>query len=154
MTTTPPPPPEFKAIFGRANGQLLTEQTAQDAVDGLADIARDIISAAGGAGVSIIDTLGTRLSVGATDPHVLAADDLQYGLGEGPCMSAWSTGISVYIKDTHPDDRFPAWKGAAAGIGIRSCLSVPLLAKPVSLSAMKVYADTVNASPTRTGDCS
>jgi hypothetical protein len=94
-------------IFGRSNGYLLTEQTAHDVVNGLAEIARDIITAAEGAGVSIIDQDGTRVSVGATDPDVLEADNLQYEFGQGPCMRAWSTGEPVYIADTRIDDRLP-----------------------------------------------
>ena len=61
-------------IFGRTKGYLLTEQTAHDAVDGLAEIACDITGAAQGAGVSLIDSGGKRVSVGATDPGVLGAD--------------------------------------------------------------------------------
>ncbi len=138
-------PPELLAVFGRTNGYLLTEQTAHDAVDGLAEIARDIIGAAEGAGVSIIDTDGTRMSVGATNPRVLEADNLQYEFGEGPCITAWSLGESVYIADTRTDDRFPRWASAVEPHGIRSCLSVPLLNTPAGLGAMKVYADTVDA---------
>ncbi|MEG9249987.1 GAF and ANTAR domain-containing protein [Arthrobacter sp. Soc17.1.1.1] len=138
-------PPELLAVFGRTNGYLLTEQTAHDAVDSLAEIARDIIDAATGAGVSIIDTDGTRVSVGATNPDVLEADNLQYEYGQGPCMSAWSTGQPVYIADTTTDDRFTDWTSAVTELGIRSCLSVPLLNKPAGLGAMKVYSDTIDA---------
>ncbi|MHA7283894.1 GAF and ANTAR domain-containing protein [Arthrobacter sp. TMS2-4] len=133
------------AIFGRTNGYLLTEQTAHDAVDGLAEIARDIIGAAEGAGVSLMDTDGRRMSVGATDPRVLEADDQQYELGQGPCMSAWVSGESVYITDTHTDQRWQRWTTAVAPLGVRSCLSVPLLDKPTGLGAMKVYSNTADA---------
>ncbi|MDQ0734719.1 GAF and ANTAR domain-containing protein [Arthrobacter agilis] len=152
MNTTPSssspdsaPPRELLAIFGRSNGYLLTEQTAHDAVNGLAEIARDIIGAATGAGVSIIDQDGTRISVGATNPDVLEADNLQYEFGQGPCMRAWSTGEPTYIPDTHTDDRFQEWTSAVTKLGIRSCLSVPLLNKPAGLGAMKVYSNTVDA---------
>ncbi|MDQ0734747.1 GAF domain-containing protein [Arthrobacter agilis] len=153
MNTTPQPssssaspfPPELLAIFGRTNGYLLTEQTAHAAVDGLAGIARDIIGPAQGAGVSLIDTDGTRVSVGATDSRVLEADDLQYELGQGPCMSAWSAGKPVYIADTHTDQRFTEWTSAVIPLGVRSCLSVPLLDKPAGLGAMKIYSNTTDA---------
>lgn len=142
---TPPPSPELLTIFGRTNGYLLTEQTAHDAVDGLAGIARDIIRTAQGAGVSIMDRAGHRTSVGATDRGVLESDDLQYGLGEGPCISAWATGTPMYIADTHTDDRWQTWASAAASTGVRSCLSVPLFDRPAALGAMKVYSNTPDA---------
>ncbi|BBE21304.1 transcriptional regulator [Arthrobacter sp. MN05-02] len=139
------PPSELLTVFGRTAGYLLTEQTAHEAVDGLAEIARDIIGAATGAGVSIIDTHGTRVSVGATDGRVLEADDLQYEHGEGPCLTAWSLGEPVIITDTRTDPRFPRWTPTVSSLGVRSCLSVPLLGSPANLGAMKVYSDTVNA---------
>ncbi|MBG6226619.1 GAF domain-containing protein [Arthrobacter sp. CAN_A2] len=111
----------------------------------MAEIARDIIGAAEGAGVSLFNADGTRLSVGATDPRVLEADDQQYELGQGPCMSAWLVGGPVYIADTHTDQRWQKWTNVAAPLGVRSCLSVPLLDKPAGLGAMKVYSNTVDA---------
>ncbi|MUK03203.1 GAF domain-containing protein [Vibrio cholerae] len=145
MTTTPPPSSELFTIFGRTNGYLLTEETAHDAVDGLATVARDIISSAQGAGVSLMSPDGKRLSVGATDGHVLEADNLQYEFGEGPCIAAWSTGAPVVIADTHADERWPQWTAAAAASGIRSCLSVPLMHNQAGLGAMKVYSDQADA---------
>lgn len=142
---SPHPSFELHTIFGRTNGHLLTKETAHSAVDDLADVAADIISAAYGAGVSLINSEGQRLSVGATSDGVLAADDLQYELGEGPCLSAWSTGVPVYITDTHTEKRWQSWTTAAAHAGIRSCLSVPLLKKPAALGAMKVYSDSPDA---------
>ncbi|MHA7279865.1 GAF domain-containing protein [Arthrobacter sp. MDT2-2] len=123
----------------------MTEQTAHGAIGGLAEVAADVIVAAYGAGVSLIDENGQRLSVGATSNGVLEADHLQYTFGQGPCLTAWASGTPVYIADTHIDDRWEKWMTAAAKNGIRSCLSVPLLKKPVALGAMKVYSDSPDA---------
>ncbi|RJT81062.1 hypothetical protein D6T63_07755 [Arthrobacter cheniae] len=71
---------ELGVIIGRTRGFLLTEQTAQEAVNALAEVARDVITGAEGAGVSLIRD-GDRTSVGATDAKVLEADNLQYTLG-------------------------------------------------------------------------
>lgn len=145
MNTTPQISSELLTIFGRTKGYLLIEETAYDAVDGLAEVARDIIGAAYGAGVSLLAHDGKRLSVGATDAKVQYADDLQYEFGEGPCIAAWSTGAPVHIVDTHLDGRWPQWAAAAASSGIRSCLSVPLMGKRTALGAMKVYSDQADA---------
>jgi GAF domain-containing protein len=141
----PSPSLELFTLFGRTNGYLLTEQTAHDAVNALSGVARDIIGAAEGAGVSIIDSSGHRTSVGATDDIVLDADQLQYDLGEGPCLSAWATGTPTYIADTRTDDRWEQWNTAAAEQGVRSCLSVPILKAPAALGAMKVYSAVPDA---------
>ncbi|WP_422391867.1 GAF and ANTAR domain-containing protein [Arthrobacter sp. N1] len=144
MTT--PSSDELKTIFGRTKGYLLTEQTAHDAVDGLAEVARDVVGPATGAGVSVISVDGQRQSIGATDARVLEADTLQYELGEGPCLTAWASGEPAHIPDTEEDQRWPQWSAAVADRGVRSCLSVPLLhADSGRVGALKVYANTPRA---------
>ncbi|MHA7240412.1 GAF and ANTAR domain-containing protein [Arthrobacter sp. TMS1-12-1] len=142
---TPPSSSDPSPIFGHIRGRLLTEQTAHDAVDGLAEAAVGIIRSAEGAGVSLIDTAGRRVSVGATSNAVLDADALQYEFGEGPCLSAWATGAPIYVADTRADDRWARWMTAAARNGIRSCLSVPLVKQEAALGAMKVYSASPDA---------
>ncbi|MEC5201088.1 GAF domain-containing protein [Arthrobacter sp. PL16] len=141
-------PNEIAPIIGRAKGLLLTEQTAQQAVSALAAAAKDAIPHALGAGVSLIE--GHRpTSVGATDNLVLRADNLQYELGNGPCLSAWSDGEATYVHDTETDQRWRSWSALAAKTGIRSCYSVPLQAgphvEPQGMGAMKIYAGTPGA---------
>ncbi|RJT75095.1 ANTAR domain-containing protein [Arthrobacter cheniae] len=138
---------ELGVIIGRTKGFLLTEQTVQDAVDALAEVARDVIIHADGAGVSLIRD-GDRTSVGATDAKVLEADNLQYTLGEGPCLSSWATNQSHIIADTETDTRWKRWAATAATAGVRSCLSVPLIRGMDTIGAMKVYAGTPDAFTT------
>jgi GAF domain-containing protein len=137
-------PSEIGPIIGRAQGLLLTEQTAQQAVSALATAAKEAIPHAIGAGVSLIKD-NQRTSVGATDRFVLQADDLQYDLGSGPCLSAWSEGRATYIEDTETDQRWHRWSAAAARTGVRSCFSVPLERGPHGIGAMKIYAAAPDA---------
>ncbi|MEC5200303.1 transcriptional regulator with GAF, ATPase, and Fis domain [Arthrobacter sp. PL16] len=131
---------ELAVVFGRVRGLLLTEETVQHAVDLLAEAARDLIPGAIGAGVSLIHH-GQRTSTGATDALVRRADELQYELSEGPCLSAWSTSTPVRTDDTTAlDQRWPRWAAAAAGMSVRSCQSVPLIQGDTTIGAMKVYA--------------
>jgi GAF domain-containing protein len=135
---------EIGVIIGRTKGYLLSDRTAQDAVDALAEVARDVIVQADGAGVSLILN-GDRTSVGATDAKVLEADNLQYTLGEGPCLSAWAESRPILISDTMTEVRWKEWAGAAAEAGVRSCLSVPLIRGSDSIGAMKVYSGSPDA---------
>lgn len=133
------PSTELGATLGRIRGLVLTQETAQHAVDLLAQAAHETIPKAAGAGVSLIHE-SRRISVGATDMLVSTADDLQYSLGEGPCLTAWSARTAVTVEDTTSDPRFPRWSGAAAEAGVRSCISVPLLRGRDSIGAMKAYS--------------
>jgi putative methionine-R-sulfoxide reductase with GAF domain len=135
---------ELGVIIGRTKGLLLTEQTAQQAVDDLAEVARSVIDRAEGAGVSLIMG-GDRISVGSTDSYVLTADRLQYELSEGPCLTAWATGEAQLIDDTTTDERWRRWNSAAAETGVRSCVTVPLIRGRESIGALKAYSRTPGA---------
>ncbi|MFI7581021.1 GAF domain-containing protein [Kocuria kalidii] len=143
-------PPESSAtesttVIARIQNMLLSQEHAAVAVHQLAQVVRDLIPAAAGAGVPLLDAQGTRTSTGATDRLVEAADALQYDLGNGPCLSAWATATPQRINDTTDDDRWPEWSTAAAASGIRSMLSVPLVFQDRCLGAMKVYATVDDA---------
>ncbi|MEX5258482.1 GAF and ANTAR domain-containing protein [Kocuria arenosa] len=136
---------ELTAVLARLQNMFLSQEHAAAAVHQLAQVARDLIPTAAGAGVSLFDEQGTRTSTGSTDDLVVAADALQYELGKGPCLSAWATGSLQRVNDTTDDDRWPQWCAAAAASGIRSMLSVPMVFQDRCLGAMKVYATVDDA---------
>ncbi|HSK33400.1 MAG TPA: GAF and ANTAR domain-containing protein [Propionicimonas sp.] len=136
---------ELTTVFARLQNMFLSQEHATAAVHRLAQVARDLIPSAAGAGVSLIDDQCTRTSAGATDDLVEAADALQYDLGDGPCLYAWATATPQRIQDTTDDDRWPEWSAAAARSGIRSMLSVPMVFQDRCLGAMKVYATVDDA---------
>lgn len=135
-----PSPGELTTAFAHLHGMLLSEQDATTAVHQLARAAHQMIPAAAGAGVSLFDEDGTRITTAATDAVVAAADALQYDLGRGPCLSAWATGETQRVDDTTTDSRWASWETAAADAGIRSVLSAPLIHRGRTLGALKVYA--------------
>jgi GAF domain-containing protein len=137
---------ELSAVFARAHGLLLTEETVQHLLGLVTALAHDTLGPSTvGAGVSVLDTAGRRTSSAATGELVAAADSLQYELGEGPCMAAWAGRTMVRLDDTASDERWPRWAAAAAGLGLRSALSAPLVAGDRAFGAIKVYADEPNA---------
>lgn len=136
---------ELTTVFAQLHGMLLSQDDATAAVSRLAQAAHQMIPAAAGAGVSLLDTAGTRISTAVTDPVVEAADAAQYELGAGPCLSAWATGTPQRIEDTTTETRWAGWEAAAAAAGIRSALSTPLVYRGQALGALKVYAATPGA---------
>jgi GAF domain-containing protein len=131
---------ELTAAFARLQGLLLDEPTAIGAVTRLAEVARDLIPLAVGAGVTLIDSSGQPTSTAATDPLVEAVDRMQYELGEGPCLRAWDKVSVQRVADTCTEARWPQWAAAAAATGVRSVLSVPLVYRGRELGAVKIYA--------------
>jgi GAF domain-containing protein len=143
--TTEPSATELTTTFARIHGMLLSREASTHAVHQLAQVARDLIGSAAGAGVSLLETDGQKMTTAATDRLVEAADALQYEIGEGPCLSAWATATVQRIDDTAVDTHWPVWSAAAARLGVRSMLSTPLVVRGDTLGALKVYATTPGA---------
>jgi GAF domain-containing protein len=147
MSGTPPTPSvtipltdELAAVFARMSGLLLSEETVNSALGLLSSLAQETVPGSCGAGVSIIDERH-RTSSGSTDMRVMQADDLQYELDEGPCLTAAANRQLIRVDDLTTDRRWPRWAEAAAGLGLRAAVSAPMVAADRSLGAIKVYAE-------------
>ncbi|MFF2319028.1 GAF domain-containing protein [Arthrobacter sp. NPDC058097] len=143
---------ELPEIFAWVSGLLLTEPVVDRAVASLARAAHESLSGSVGAGGTLIDGQGRPTSTASTNSLVQEADKLQYDLGEGPCLTAWASARPVLVDDVRGDHRWPAWSKASAGVGMLSCISVPLLVpdlrrhdRPEAIGALKVYADRPGA---------
>ena len=139
MDTDMPLADELAAVFARASGMLLTEETVANALSLITQAAVLAVDDASGAGVSLMDPDGQRASAASTSSLVEQADALQYQLGQGPCLSAWASGRPVDVEDVRTDPRWPQWGSLAADLGLRSCLSVPLLSGDLAFGAIKIY---------------
>lgn len=141
---------ELAEIVGRIRGLLLTAETAERAVQLLAETVEDAVPEATGAGVTLIRD-GHPTSTGYTDPVVARVDALQYEVGQGPCLTAWAAATVVRIDDTRSEPRWQRWCAAAARVPVLSVISAPLLLDGQSLGALKVYAARANAFHEDTG---
>jgi GAF domain-containing protein len=149
MDTELPLADELAAVFARLSNVLLNEETVAHALKLITEAAVLAADGAAGAGVSLIDSNGRRSSEASTGTIVLEADSFQYDLGQGPCLSAWASGHPVDIADVRTDLRWPEWGQAADELGLRSCISVPLLAGELAFGAIKVYWAKPNAATHR-----
>jgi GAF domain-containing protein len=141
---------ELAQLAARMSPLLLSAETVTAAVQTLTSLAREAIPEAKGAGASLLDDKGTRTSTGATSAVVVAADDAQYRLDEGPCLSAWAERRVVRVDDVRTDTRWPRWADAVRPLEVRSVVSAPLVAQGLALGAVKVYTDMPGAFDERT----
>jgi GAF domain-containing protein len=149
MDTELPLADELAAVFARFSNVLLTEETVSNALSLITEAAVLAVDDAAGAGVSLMDSHGGRSSAASTSSIVAQADALQYDLGQGPCLSAWASGHPVDIADVRTDLRWPEWGAAADELGLRSCVSVPLLSGNLAFGAIKIYWAKPNAATHR-----
>jgi hypothetical protein len=99
-----------------------------------------------GAGISMVTTSGNRGVVCATDDVAAHIEDLQFTLGEGPCVDAVHSGAPVLIDDLDkPGDiiveRWPAFMRAATNTGVKALFAFPLRIGAISVGAIDLYRD-------------
>jgi GAF domain-containing protein len=70
----------------------------------------------------------------------LAADELQYAKGYGPCMDAGRGGVVLRIDEVRTEQRWPDYVAHAQEVGVRSSLSVPLPYQGSSIGALNIYS--------------
>ena len=78
-------------------------------------------------------------TVAASDDRIEKADQLQYELGEGPCLDAiWTDGVFL-IPDLTAEGRWPDWAARTTELGIGASLSVHLFTDS-TLGSLNLYS--------------
>ena len=95
-----------------------------------------------GAGIMLMSGDVPRGSVCSTDEVSALIEDLQYALGEGPCVDAYNQDRPVIEPDlaSPREDRWPAFAGAALEAGARAVFGFPLQVGAVRLGALNLYS--------------
>jgi GAF domain-containing protein len=130
---------ELAAVSARMSGLLLSRETVHSALSLVTSLAGEALPGTAGAGVTLLDEHGRRMTAAATDPVVAHLDGLQYELGEGPCLSAWEHRRVIRVDDIATEERWQRWTSAARRSAMRAALSAPLVAGGDALGAIKVY---------------
>ncbi|MCU1369036.1 MAG: hypothetical protein JWO77_230 [Ilumatobacteraceae bacterium] len=119
---------------------LVSEDTIADALTVVHQVVTETVPAATHAGLTTGDQHGNAVTPIFTDPDVPDMDQAQYESDRGPCLDAWRTAQVVRLGDlSEATERYPEFVEAAAAHGIRSTLSVPLVANEKSLGALNLY---------------
>lgn len=92
------------------------------------------------AGITVRDRHGSYHSLAVTDPVVERADQLQYELGEGPCVLALDEQREIVTEDLSSDPRWPRWGSRAAELGLSSVLAVNLTDDGKRMGVLNLYS--------------
>jgi GAF domain-containing protein len=115
----------------------------EDLLTQVATYAVQAIPGADGAGLTLLEQDRADTIV-ATAPFVTEVDDIQYGMGQGPCISAAREGQTVLSGSLGGDSRWPRFGGSVARLGVHSVVSLPLITPDGVVGAMNVYAHGKN----------
>ena len=96
-----------------------------------------------GAGVMLMSGDVPRGSVCTTDEVSASIEQLQYTLGEGPCVDAYNLSQPVLEPDLVEPmvTRWQAFSGPAIAAGARAIFGFPLLVGGIRLGALNLYRD-------------
>ena len=123
----------------------------EDLLTQVATYAVQAIPGADGAGLTLLEEDRADTIV-ATAPFVTEVDDIQYGMEQGPCISAAREGQTVMSDSLGGDPRWPRFGGRVARLGVHSVVSLPLITPDGVVGAMNVYAHDKNVFDDRAAE--
>lgn len=78
-------------------------------------------------------------TVAASDETAAQLAEVQYAVGEGPCLEALANGQEVHVRDQQTDQRWVHYRSAALGLGVQSSLSLPFSVEGSPAGALNLY---------------
>ncbi|GGN73262.1 GAF domain-containing protein [Actinoplanes lobatus] len=131
---------------GRALVRRFIDRQPAD-LDLLRRICRAVVEAlpASGSGISVMTADGTLGVCAASDPASERVEELQFVLGEGPCVDAFGARRPVLMADLSdvPARRWPLYVPAVRDEGVRAVFAFPLQVGAARLGVLDVYRDRV-----------
>jgi len=126
----------------RALSNFLVAKTSMgDTLLNVSQITVDALPAAEMAGISLLGEDGRPTTGVFTDQQAPDIDAAQYESGRGPCLDSWREGKVIRLDDMQNAlEAYPDFAKAAQGHGVRSSLSLPLVAGTERLGALNLYA--------------
>jgi GAF domain-containing protein len=121
------------------SGLLTGQRPLRDTLVDIGGFAVDAIPGADGAGLTMLEDDRPQTVV-ATADFVHAVDDIQYRLGEGPCLLAVSSRKTQTSGSLGGEARWPRFGPRVGRMGVHSVLSLPLLLPNRVVGAINVYA--------------
>lgn len=135
------------ASLAGLSGMLTKRRALEETLVSIAGYAVQAIPGAQGVGLTLLESDRAQTVV-ATADFVRAVDDVQYALGEGPCLSAVEASRTFTSGNLGGEPRWPRFGPRVGRMGVHSALSLPLLLPGQVIGALSVYAHGKNVFDT------
>lgn len=116
------------------------------ATEALTRAAVDVAGVDGAAVSLIIDDAVARDLLHATDADAVRIDELQFTIGEGPCLDAFNTGTTIAVPDlTDPvgTAKWPVFASeVVAELGVHAVLACPITAHGAAVGVLELHRRT------------
>jgi hypothetical protein len=124
-------------------------------LDTIVAVARDSMPEIDHAGLSVAHRDGTVETRAATGDLVHQLDQLQYALGEGPCLHAIEAEPVVVVEQAWKETRWPRFMTRARELGLRSQMGLRLYVDEQTRGGLNLYStssDTIDPETTHLAD--
>jgi hypothetical protein len=118
-------------------------RTGDGVIAQLQQVCRDAARAlsASGVGVSVMAANGVHRVATASDPTTERIEELQFTIGEGPCVDAYAISRPVLVPDLADGamGRWPIYAPAAHDAGVRAVFAFPMQVGAARLGVLDVF---------------
>ncbi|HEX5616549.1 MAG TPA: GAF and ANTAR domain-containing protein [Acidimicrobiia bacterium] len=127
-------------MSGERRLRILAELTTAFTTRRLCEVCAEVTGVTG-AGIMLMSGDVPRGSVCSTDEVSALIEELQYSLGEGPCVDAYRFDVPVLEPDLERPEtqRWVAFSPAVVAAGARAVFGFPLQVGAVRLGALNLY---------------
>jgi GAF domain-containing protein len=119
---------------------VVSKTTMAETLLRVSQITTDALAAADMAGITLLGEDGRPTTGVFTDPDAPEIDAAQYASGRGPCLDSWRLRQIVRVDDISRTSTYPEFAAAALAHGVRSTLSLPLMAGEDAAGALNLYS--------------
>lgn len=136
---------DYAAAMAAAARTISRERSLQETLDAIVSTARTSVPGFDHVGISIVNKRNEIETRAATDPIVWELDRIQYGIDEGPSVSAMRETPVVVVPEARHDQRWPRYMPQAVALGLRSQLAVRLFLDDAgTLGALNLYSTSLD----------
>jgi GAF domain-containing protein len=129
------------ALFAELSEELSGDPDMPLTFQRVVDRALEVVPGCDHCGLHLRKRKGKAESATATDEIAAEADRIQDELQEGPCVDAAFQEENFVVHDLLTDVRWPEWAARASALGIRSSMSIRLIANDSTIGALNFYGD-------------
>jgi hypothetical protein len=133
---------EREALLGILDGFAGDREEGRDSGAQLVDTCVRVLHVTG-AGIMLMVDNEHRGTLAGSDKAIRATEDLQFALGEGPCIDTYRGGRPVMEPDlANPETvRWPEFTKPAVDAGVQAIFGFPLQIGAIRIGALDLYRD-------------
>jgi transcriptional regulator with GAF, ATPase, and Fis domain len=144
--------PNISEAISRASRAINAPNGLESQLGVIVDVARNSMPEIDHAGVSVAHRDGTVETKAATSELVHRLDQLQYSLGEGPCLHAIEADPVVLVEEARTDTRWPRFMKSAVECGLRAQLGLRLYLDEQTRGGLNLYSTSSDTIHSETQD--